>query len=64
VAIFAVKSGRDEFGESIVSTVKADTFATDENFVVFKVGSVVVKAITKWSVDSVELMDPPPSKDN
>ena len=64
MAIFAVKSGRDEFGEPIIFTVKADTFSTDNDFVVFKVGSVVVKAINRWQVDTVELMDPPPSKDD
>ena len=47
----------------IITTVRADTFAADESFMVFKVGSVVVKAIPVWNVHDVEMVDPPVPKD-
>lgn len=60
MSMFLVTSGRDEFGPTTM-TVNADKFETDEQFVVFKTGNVVVKAIRNWMVDSVELIDPPAS---
>lgn len=56
---YIVHSGRDMNGETQHTTVRADTFTTDDSFVFFKVGSVIVKAIQKFSVESVELVDPP-----
>ncbi len=62
MAMFAVKStGFTESGEPQITMVNADKFETDDDFVVFKTGSVVVKAIRNWQVDSVELMNPPQS---
>ena len=60
---YIVHSGRDMEGNSQHSTVRADTFTSDEQFVIFKVGSVIVKAISKWQVDSVELVNPPNGDD-
>ncbi len=64
MATFIVTGGRTDLGQPITSTVKADSFSTDDEFIVFKVGSVVIKAISRWQVDSVEMVDPPASKDD
>ncbi len=56
---YIIHSGRDMNGETQHSTVRADTFTSDDQFVLLKIGSVIVKAIQKWSVESVELVDPP-----
>ncbi len=66
MAMFAVKStGFSSDGESAqITMVNADKFEHDEQFVVFKVGSVVVKTIRNWQVDSVDMINPPQSTTN
>ena len=63
MATFLVTGGRDENGTPMVSTVRADSFSTDESFIIFKTGNVITKAIMKWSVDTVEMVDPPVPKE-
>ncbi len=59
---FIVTKGAPIEGVAQTLTVRADTFAADDNFVVFKTRGVVVKAIRAWEVSEVELIDPPTPK--
>jgi len=56
---YLVTSGRDSNGLPLTYTVKADSFSADEHFINFKIGSVVVKAVQSWSIESIEMIDPP-----
>jgi len=60
---YIVNQGINQDNYPIITTVAADTFSTEDGFVIFKVGSVVVKAIRDWQVDSIELVNPPPSEE-
>ncbi len=60
---FLVQMGVNMDNIPITTTVRADTFAADDSFMVFKTGNVVVKAISVWQVQSVEMIDPPEPKD-
>ncbi len=59
MATFLVTGGFNQDGQPLTQTIRADTFITDEQFVVFKTGSVVTHAIRAWQVDKVELLNPP-----
>ena len=59
---YTVTMGRDEAGQPRKSNVKADSFAVKDGFIAFKVGSVVIKAIREWQVETIDMEDPPKAK--
>lgn len=59
MSTFLVTGGFNDAGNPLTQTIRADSFDTDEQFVVFKTGSVITHAIRAWQVDKVELLDPP-----
>ena len=59
---YTVTMGRDESGQPKKSNVRADSFAQKDGFVVFRVGSVVIKAIRDWQVEAIDMEDPPKAK--